>query len=100
MRKKLTDKKKLMAYVLNKDEDFGYTMENIGKMMGVSQSTISAAIKDVTLRKQIYDLQTELNATKALLGCFCPSPRKGGLRDLPKNKSPLKGASLCKNSAI
>lgn len=34
------------------------------------------------------------------LGCFCPSPRKGGLRDLPKNKSPLKGASLCKNSAI
>ncbi|MGM2692752.1 hypothetical protein ACS2QQ_27390 [Bacillus cereus group sp. Bce032] len=67
MRKKLTDKKKLMAYVLNKDEDFGYTMEKIGKMMGVSQSTISAAIKEVTLRKQIYDLQTELNAMKAML---------------------------------
>lgn len=56
-----------MAYVLNKDEEFGYTMEKIGKMMGVSQSTISAAIKEVTLRKQIYDLQTELNAMKAML---------------------------------
>jgi predicted transcriptional regulator len=67
-KKKLTDKKKLMAYVLNKDEDFGYTMGKIGKMMGVSQSTISAAIKkEVTLRKQIYDLQTELNAMKAML---------------------------------
>lgn len=67
MRKKLTDKKKLMAYVLNKDEDFCYTMEKIGKMMDVSQSTISAAIKEVTFRKQIQDLQTELNATKAML---------------------------------
>lgn len=23
------------------------------------------------------------------LGCFCPTPRKGGLRDFPKNKSLL-----------
>ncbi|BCC15139.1 hypothetical protein [Bacillus cereus] len=67
MRKKLSDKKKLMAYILNKDEDFNYTMEKIGKMMDVSQSTISTAIKEVTFRKQIQDLQTELNATKAML---------------------------------
>ncbi|MCD9104373.1 hypothetical protein P6U15_28995 [Bacillus paranthracis] len=49
---------------------------------------------------RVSTLDQNLDRQKKQLGCFCPSPRKGGLRDLPKNKSPLKGASLCKNSAI
>ena len=44
MNRKLSDKKKCMAYVLNRDPDFRYSQKKIAKMMDVSQSTISNAI--------------------------------------------------------
>ena len=67
MKKKMSDKKKLMAYVLNKDEDFGYSMDKISNLMDVAQSTVSNAVKEVTLKKKIYDLQNELNQVKGQL---------------------------------
>lgn len=62
MRGKMTDKHKLMAYLLNKD--MGYSMAKIGNLMGVAQSTISNAIKEVDYRKHIQNLENELNQTK------------------------------------
>ncbi|GEM_PF-2649128 len=67
MKKKMSDKKKLMAYVLNKDEDFSYSMDKISQLMDVSQSTISTSIKEVTLKKKIYDLENELSEAKRLV---------------------------------
>lgn len=54
----MTEKHKVMAYILNKE--MGYTMSNIAELMKVSQSTISIAIKDVTYRLQIQNLEREL----------------------------------------
>jgi len=67
LKKKMSDKKKLMAYVLNKDEDFSYSMDKISQLMDVSQSTISTSIKEVTLKKKIYDLENELSEAKRLV---------------------------------
>lgn len=66
MKKKLNDKQKLVAYVLNKDPDMGYSMSKIGSLMNVSQSTISNTIKDVSYAKKIHDLESELTEAKKL----------------------------------
>ena len=66
---KMTEKHKLMAYVLH--TEFNYTKTSIAQLMGVAQSTISAAIKDVEYQKVIFGLQNELSGVSkeiALLG--------------------------------
>ena len=64
MQRKMTDKKKLMAYVLLTDPEFNCTQKQIAPILGVSQSTVSAAVKEVELRKTIHDLRNELAAVK------------------------------------
>lgn len=67
MKKKMSDKKKLMAYVLNKDDDFDCSMTKIADLLGVSQSTVSTSVKEIGLKKRIMDLETELRETKKIL---------------------------------
>ena len=67
MTRKLSDKQKCMAYVLNQDPDFGYSQKKISKMMDVSQSTISNAIDDVAHWLEIRDLTQQLDAAKRQL---------------------------------
>lgn len=67
MKRKLSDKKKCMAYVLNRDPDFGYSQKKISEMMDVSQSTISNAIDDVTHWLEIRDLTQQLNEARRQL---------------------------------
>ncbi len=62
---KMTEKHKAMAYVLNKE--FGYTMVNISKLMNVSQSTISSAIKDFEYKRNIRNLENELKNARTEL---------------------------------
>jgi len=64
LKKKMSDKKKLMAYVLNKDPDFKVPMKKIGDILNVSQSTVSTAVKEVAYQKEIYGLTKELNKAK------------------------------------
>ncbi|MFR8734596.1 MAG: hypothetical protein ACLVE5_13880 [Clostridium perfringens] len=66
MKAKLSGRKKLVAYLLNKDEEFKCSMESIGNLFNVSQSTISNAIKEVEHQKQIYNLNEELRNAKQL----------------------------------
>lgn len=67
MTRKLNDKQKCMAYVLNQDSDFGYSQKKISAMMGVSQSTISNAIDDVAHWLEIRDLTQQLDDAKRQL---------------------------------
>lgn len=70
---KMTDKHKLMAYLLNKE--MGYTMTDIAKLMKVAQSTISNAIKETELRRKISNLEYELQeAKKELLNLGYEAP--------------------------
>lgn len=65
MKSKMTERHKLMAYVLKRE--FGYNMTDIAKLMKVSQSTISMSIKEVDYWRTIRNLQQELNDTRQLL---------------------------------
>lgn len=65
MKQKMTDKHKLMAYLLNKE--MGYSMTAIAQLMKVAQSTISLSIKEVEFRKTISNLETELYEAKQAL---------------------------------
>lgn len=65
MQKKMTDKHKFMAYVLNRE--FGYTMTSISQLMKVSQSLISTSVKEVEYWKTIKNLTQELNEAKQLI---------------------------------
>ncbi|MCI8775859.1 MAG: hypothetical protein HFK00_00500 [Oscillospiraceae bacterium] len=67
MKSKLTNKQKQMAYVLNKDDDFGFSMEKIGILFGTSQSTISNAIKEINHQKEVNNLKQELADIKKYL---------------------------------
>jgi len=62
MPKKMMDKHKVQAHVLNKE--LGYPMTKIAEMFSVSQSTISTAIKDVEYKKQLSDIENELNEAR------------------------------------
>lgn len=63
----MSDKKKLMAFVLNKDSDFDCSMSKIGNLFNVSQSTVSSAIKEIGYKKQIMDLEDEIKETRKQL---------------------------------
>lgn len=67
MKAKLTNKQKQMAYILNKDEDFGFSMGKIGDLFGTSQSTISNAIKDINHQQEVNNLKQELAEAKRYL---------------------------------
>ena len=55
MKKKMSDKHKLMAYVLSTDVDLNrdknITQKEIANLFGVSQSTVSQAIKESIIRQ-------------------------------------------------
>lgn len=57
---KLSKKKKYMAYILHDDDEFGYPQKKIAYLMGVSQSTISNAVKEMRYEVEIHGLKKEL----------------------------------------
>lgn len=61
---KMTKKHKMIAYLLNKDEDFGYSQEKIATLMGVSQSTISNAVKEIEYLRRIINLEKALSQAR------------------------------------
>lgn len=65
MRRALNDRQRLMAYLLNKDPDFNYPTRKIAELFGVSQSTISNAVKEVQMARKIQDLEQQLAEVKA-----------------------------------
>lgn len=68
MKKKMTDKHKLMAYVLTNDAELNanksITQSEIAHIFGVSQSTIALSNKETALRLRNNQLQNELNQAK------------------------------------
>lgn len=68
MKKKMTDKHKLMAYVLTNDAELNahknITQSEIAGIFGVSQSTIALSNKETALRLRNNQLQNELNQAK------------------------------------
>ncbi len=68
MKKKMTDKHKLMAYVLTNDAELNanknITQAEIAGIFGVSQSTIALSNKETALRLRNNQLQNELNQAK------------------------------------
>lgn len=71
---KLSNRKKLMAWVLNRDEDFGYSQRKIANLMDVSQSTISHAVEKVEHWKQVEDLTQQLEDARARLAALGYEP--------------------------
>lgn len=68
MKKKMSDKHKLMAYVLSTDLDLNrdknITQKEIANLFGVSQSTVSQAIKESIMRQRICELEKKLSSAK------------------------------------
>jgi len=67
MKNKLNDKQKKMAYILNVDPELNYSQLQIGYLMGVSQSTISKAKKEVEINNQMNLLKNALAEANAKL---------------------------------
>lgn len=73
---RMTLQHKLMAYVLNKE--FEYMQTEIAKLMGVSQTTISNSVNEISKRLKTEDLTEQLKFTRTAL-------EKQGLKpELPK----------------
>lgn len=68
MKSKMTDKHKLMAYVLSTDEDLNknknITQSEIASVLGVTQPTVAQSIKEAKLRIRINELENELSEIK------------------------------------
>ena len=68
MKQKMSEKHKLMAYVLSTDADLNrhknITQSEIAKILGVSQSTVAQSIKEVKFRRRIDELEKELSQAK------------------------------------
>lgn len=62
---KMSDKHKMMAYVLNKE--MGYTQSTIATLMKVSQSTVANMCKEVSFRITINNLEHELQEARVLI---------------------------------
>ena len=85
MRKKLNDKQKVIAYLLNTDDDLGnLSTKKIGKLFDVSQSTAYNAVKDIRVQKRIKDLEQELERTKRELRERNPMITDGVVDVLPE----------------
>ncbi len=61
------DVRKLQAYILYHGTEYKLNMEEIGNLLGVSQSTISRWITEVEYKRQITDLTIQLDSAKANL---------------------------------
>lgn len=73
---RMTLQHKLMAYVLNKE--FEYMQTEIAKLMGVSQTTISKSVNEISKRLKTENLNSQLNIIRTAL-------EKQGLKpELPK----------------
>ena len=68
MKQKMSEKHKLMAYVLSTDADLhinkNVTQSEIANILGVSQSTVAQSIKEVKFRRRIDELEKELSQVK------------------------------------
>jgi len=64
-KKVMTDKHKLMSYLLT--EEFDRTQQKVAELFDVSQSTISSAVKEAKLLSQIKSMQNELNQARQAL---------------------------------
>ena len=68
MKQKMSEKHKLMAYVLSTDADLNrhknITQSEIANILGVSQSTVAQSIKEVKFRRRIDELEKELSQVK------------------------------------
>lgn len=62
---KMSDKHKMMAYVLNKE--MGYTQGAIASLMRVSQSTVANMCKEISFRITINNLENELQEARVTL---------------------------------
>lgn len=62
---KMTNKHKMMAYVLNKE--MGYTQSAIATLMKVSQSTVANMCKEISFRITICNLENELQEARNLI---------------------------------
>lgn len=62
---KMTEKHKVLAYVLNKE--MGYTQSAIGKLMGISQATVSNMCKEMIFKVRIQNLDQELQEARILI---------------------------------
>lgn len=60
--KKMTEKHKLIAYVLY--TEYGYKMVAIANLMGVAQSTISLAVKEISYKASSQDLSSQIQMIK------------------------------------
>ena len=59
---KMSDRHKVMAYVLY--NEFGYRQSAIAQLMQVAQSTIANAVKEVSFRLTIQNLEKELQEAR------------------------------------
>lgn len=68
MKKKMTDKHKVIAYVLSTDADLNankkITQKEISDILGVSQPTIALSNKETALKLQNEELQRQLSEAK------------------------------------
>lgn len=64
MKKKLSEKKQYMAYILSTDPEFEYSQKKISDLMDVSQPTVSNAIKEVKHLRTVYNLEKQLAEAK------------------------------------
>lgn len=62
---KMSERHKFMAYVLHKE--FGYRQSSIAQLMQVSQSTIANAVKEVSFRVTIQNLENELQEARFII---------------------------------
>lgn len=62
---KMSDKHKMMAYVLNKE--MGYTQNAIATLMKVSQSTVANMCKEISFRVTINNLERDLQEARMLI---------------------------------
>lgn len=65
MRRALSTKQMVMAYLLNQDPDLGHiSTQKIAELFGVAQSTVWNAVREIAIQIQIKNLQQELESCK------------------------------------
>ena len=90
-RAKMNAKRKLMAYILNTDEDFQNTQTEIATLLHVTQSTVSNAIKDARHMIEVRGLKEELANAKQQLLAAGIQPNRNILDITPKKQKALDG---------
>lgn len=104
MKKKMSEKHKIMAYVLKTDVDLNrnnnISQRKIGNVLGVSQSTISRSLKDTKNDLRIFELEREISQLKgkAIKNDVEPLSLGMGVNEYPfhKNNQAIQNSSLSK----